>query len=258
MILFSFGCGNNRKKMTMKKSKRYIKYILNRFFPGLICKREFQTQVFRRFNERPIEYAFVFKVISDLYPQKVLDVGTGTTSLPHLIRNCGCLVTAADNIRDYWSHGMFNRHYYIINDDITETSLTDSFDLITCVSVLEHIAKPDDAVRNMFTLLKGDGYLILTFPYNESSYIKNVYDLPMASYGKNAPYITQSYSRGDLQRWLKENQAIVVSQEYWQLWTGEYWTQGELVVPPKRTTEKDNHQLTCVLLRKNSSTTGAL
>lgn len=239
----------------MRMSKRYIKHVLNRFFPGFICKREFQTQVFRRFNERPIEYAFVFKAISDFYPQRVLDVGSGTTSLPHLIRNCGCLVTATDNISDYWSYGMFNRHYHVINDDITATSLTGSFDLITCISVLEHIQKSDDAVCNMFTLLKEGGYLILTFPYNEYSYVQNVYDLPMASYGKNAPYITQSYSRGDLQRWLEENRAIIVAQEYWQFWTGKHWTEGEQVIPPKCTTEKENHQLSCILLKKLSSST---
>ncbi|NLA49806.1 MAG: hypothetical protein GX876_10140 [Bacteroidales bacterium] len=71
----------------------------------MICKFEFKRQTFILFNERPLEYAFVFKCIGLLYPKNVLDVGTGTSALPNLIRSCGPLVTAIDNIRDYWRIG---------------------------------------------------------------------------------------------------------------------------------------------------------
>ena len=180
----------------IRYAKQLARNVLN-IYPRWICKREFESQTFVRFNERPIEFSFVFKKIGELYPHTVLDVGTGTTALPHLMRNCGCLVTATDNVRDYWPSGMLNRHYHVINDDITETHISDTFDLITCVSVLEHILKPDDAIRNMFSLLKPNGHLILTFPYSENNYIRNVYELPGSSYGQGAPYITQSYSRTD-------------------------------------------------------------
>jgi 2-polyprenyl-3-methyl-5-hydroxy-6-metoxy-1,4-benzoquinol methylase len=109
----------------------------------------------------------LLKKLTEIYPHNVLDVGTGITSLPQLIRNCGYHVTAIDNIRDYWPTGMVNRHYYVINDDITNTQLVKKFDLVTCVSVLEHIDKCDDAIRNMFSLLNPEGHLILTFPYTE-------------------------------------------------------------------------------------------
>jgi len=233
----------------LRLAKRMAKNLANRY-QERICRQEYESQVFTRFNERPIEFGFLFREIAEIYPRTILDVGTGTTALPHLLRNCGFLVTATDNIHDYWPTGMRNRHYHIIDDDITETRLTGVFDFICCVSVLEHIRRSDDAVRNMFSLLKPKGHLILTFPYSETNYIKNVYDLPGASYGKGAAYIAQSYSRKELTRWLEENPGSIVDQEYWQFWDGEYWTVGQQVIPPKKVTSKDKHQLTCVLIQK--------
>jgi len=234
----------------LRNTKRIVKSLLNRY-PQWVCKREFESQAFERFNERPVEFGFVFRKLGSIYPRKILDVGTGTTALPHLMRNCGFLVTAIDNIRDYWPSGMYNRHYHIIHDDITKTQISDRFDLITCISVLEHIKKPDDAIRNMLALLKPNGYLILTFPYTEACYVRNVYELPGSSYGQGAPYITQSFSRTEMDRWVVENHSTIIDQEYWQFWNGDHWTVGEQIIPPKSVTAEDKHQLTCVLIQKN-------
>lgn len=233
----------------LKLAKHTVKILLNRY-PKRICRKEFESQTFTRFNERPIEFSFVFRKIGEIYPRTILDVGTGTTALPHLMRNCGYVVTASDNVQDYWPSGMLNRHYHIIDDDITETRLSGPFDLITCISVLEHIEKPDFAFRNMFSLLKPDGHLILTFPYKEKDYVRNVYELPGSSYGKGAPYITQSFSRSKVERWLRENRGTIIDQEYWQFWEGDYWTVGKQLIPPRRVTADDKHQLTCILIHK--------
>lgn len=233
----------------MRYARQMIKKVLNRY-PEWICRREFESQAFTRFNERPVEFAFVFRKLGEIYPRTILDVGTGTTALPHLLRNCGCLVTATDNVRDYWPSGMLNRHYYVINDDITATRLSHTFDLITCISVLEHVQKSADAMRNMFSLLKPKGHLILTFPYNEWSYVRNVYELPGSSYGKGAPYITQSYSRSELKQWIEENNATIIDQEYWQFWEGDHWTVGKQLIPPRSVTPDKKHQLTCILIQK--------
>ncbi|HEX7958137.1 MAG TPA: class I SAM-dependent methyltransferase [Pyrinomonadaceae bacterium] len=232
--------------------KSRVKTLLNRY-PAYLCRQEFGEQEFTRFNERPVEFAFVFRQIAEAYPKKILDVGTGTTALPHLMRNCGALVSASDNVRDYWDEGMLNRHYHILDDDITDTRIADRFDLITCISVLEHIEKSDAAVRNMFSLLNPGGRLVLTFPYNERSYVRNVYELPGSSYGRGAPYITQSYSRAELDRWLEENGAEVAEQEFWRYWTGEHWTVGEQVIPPQRVSAEDEHQLSCLCLRRKGA-----
>lgn len=226
-----------------------IKNLLN-WYPRRACRREFEEQKFRRYNERPIEFAFVFRHLGALAPKSVLDVGSGTTALPHMMRNCGFLVTAIDNVRDYWPAGAYNRHWHVLDDDITATRLTKKFDLITCISVLEHIVSFDRAVKNMFALLEPGGHLILTCPYSEHAYVPNVYALPGSSYGQEASYVTQSYSRKELDRWLAESDASLVEQEFWQYWQGEFWTQGQQLIPPRASSATEAHQLSCMLLRK--------
>src|SRR5215472_610341 len=155
-----------------------------------IARSEFDAQSFKRINERPIEYRFVFEAITKYGPKTVLDVGTGLSALPNLIRTCGPVVTAIDNIRDYWPEGMVNRHFHIKDEDATR-SITGSYDMVTCISVLEHIKAHDDAVRSMLKALNPGGHLVMTFPYNENRYIENVYSLPGAGYGSDLPYVAQ-------------------------------------------------------------------
>jgi SAM-dependent methyltransferase len=201
-------------------------------------------------NERPVEWRFLFDQLSKITPESVLDVGSGNTAVPHMLRNCGFVVTAADNIKDYWKEDVFNRHYYILNDDITRTKIENTFDVVCCISVLEHIAACDEAVRNMSLLLRPAGHLLLTFPYNDTIYCRNVYDLPGAGYGKGFPFICQVFSRADLDRWSAEYGLTLVCQEYWQIFTGDLWTFGTRLYPPREVTRAERHHLTCVALRK--------
>ena len=201
-------------------------------------------------NERCVEYRFVFEVISKVAPQTVLDVGTGKTALPHLMQSCGLQVTATDNIYDYWSKfGMFNRHFYIFDDDITKTKLTQSFDLITCISTLEHIVNFEAAVENMARLVKPNGYLVLTCPYNENKYVDNVYKLPSAVVNSSVTYICQSFSRENLDQWVSKYRFKIIEQEYWQCFTGDFWSQGQNMNPPRKVLKGEKHQLTCLLLQ---------
>ena len=225
------------------------KSISNRYIVN-VCKREYLNPPFSISNERPIEYAFVFENLKKYYPSNILDVGTGTTALPHLLQNCGLRVSAIDNIRDYWGKDMVNRHFHVIDDDITKSKLTGKYDFITCISVLEHIVDYDGAVANMFNLLNPDGLLLLTFPYNENKYINNVYELPESTYGKNFPFIAQAFSKEQVKKWLKINDATIMEQEYWKFWSGEYWTEGEKIIPPERTNKNELHQISCLLLKK--------
>ena len=233
----------------MQTLKTLLKTVLN-LGSLCICKWEFMRQSFTRFNERPVELAFVFTQLARIYPRRVLDIGTGMTALPHLLRNCGCLVSASDKIQGHWPKGMCNRHYYIVGDDITASRLHGEFDFITCVSVLEHIEDSDAAMKNIFRLLGPGGYLLLSFPYTEAKYVRNVYELPGSSYGQDFPFICQSYSRCDLDRWVKDNHGVIVEQEYWEFWEGAYWTDGDQIIPPRKTDMYSRHQLTCILIQK--------
>src|SRR6266571_3347595 len=194
---------------------RPVKLIINKIgmlYVSMLCRREFRAQRFYEINERPIELAFLFRQLTRIWPKTVLDVGTGVTSLPHLMRTCGFVVTAIDNIKDYWPYGMVNRHYHVINDDITSPQLRQTFDFITCISVIEHIAEHDAAVKSMFSMLNPGGHLVITFPYNEGQYVENVYKLPGAGVKAIPTFITQVYSRRELDRWLRDNDATLIEQ----------------------------------------------
>ena len=226
-------------------------HTFGRWYIRRICQSEYKSQAFRRINERPIEFRYLFDVVTRLCPQTVLDVGTGKTAVPKMLRTCGCVVTAIDNVHDYWSRGMVNRHWHVIHDDITNTKLPKQFDLVTCISVLEHIVDHHKAVRNMFGLLNEGGHLIVTCPYSEEKYIENVYLLSESNaFGKSIPFVCQSYSREELNTWLSENDGEIVDQEYWQCLTGEFWTTGDQTIPPLQVDSTGRHQLTCILIRK--------
>jgi 2-polyprenyl-3-methyl-5-hydroxy-6-metoxy-1,4-benzoquinol methylase len=248
-------------KKNFQKLARASTKIIERIRPDRILgisfikhlnKKESEQATFRGFNERPVEYRFVFEQISVHYPHTILDVGPGVTALPALMRTCGPLVSAIDNIVDYWPRGMFNRHYHILNDDIVHPTLQQEFDMVTCVSTLEHIENFNDAVTSMFNLIKHGGYLILTFPYTDDNFVDDVYALPASNaYIKRPVYKAHSYSRKELECWAKANNAEIVQQEYWQFWTGKQWTIGDRLPLPKRVTKGDLHQHSCVVFQKH-------
>lgn len=224
------------------------------FYLRPLLRHESNTQRFTRYNERPIEYRFVFQCITQLCPRSILDVGTGTVALPAMMRTCGALVTASDNVTDYWPSGMFNRHWLVIDDDVTKSRLPGNYEMITCVSVLEHIKDHRAAMREMFRLLASGGHLVLTCPYTDGEYVENVYVMPgVPERHRNKPYICRSYSREQLEQWTSDSGAAIVAQEFWRIQTGRVHRLGEWVFPPVQVARDDLHQLTCLLLRKTET-----
>lgn len=236
--------------MTFSLSPRRLIRKLGNLYIRRLCRAEFQGQQFLGINERPVEYRFVFEQLTQAFPRTVLDVGTGMTALPQLMRTCGFVVTAIDNIRDYWPDGMVNRHFHVLDEDILAPQLKGPFDFITCISTLEHIREPARAVRMMFSLLKPGGRLLLTFPYNEQQYVPNVYALPGSIGADKYSFVTQVFSRRELEDWARENQATLLAQEYWRYFDGPFWTIGQRVVPPARVQAGELHQVSCVALVK--------
>jgi SAM-dependent methyltransferase len=233
-----------------------LKLIINSIgmiYPRILCKFEYDRQKFSHLNERPIEFGFVFRQITKIWPKTVLDVGTGKTALPYMMRNCGLLVTAIDNIKDYWEFGMVNRHYHVINDDIKNSKLNKKFDLITCISVLEHIDDHRSAMKSMCKLLNPGGHLILTCPYNDNEYIPNVYDLEESNVNHKVSFVTQSFSSTERDSWTQDSEFSLVSDEYWQFFEGQFWTCGNLLSKPMLVSKNHKHQLCCMLFKKKDN-----
>ena len=225
-------------------------HMAGRAYVRAVTRSEADGQRFRKHNERPIEFGFVMAALARLRPRTVLDVGSGTTALPSIMASCGCVVTATDNIEDYWPNGMVNRHWHIRHDDILKSSITETFDLVTCVSVLEHITDARQAVSGLIERVTTGKHLVITTPYNERRGVPNVYELPDAAYGKTASFICRSHCRADLDAWLSMGLTLV-EQQHWRVFSGDVWAQGEMLPEFEQTAAEREHQLTCLLLRKD-------
>lgn len=213
--------------------------------------KEKKYSYFNRRNERPVEYAFAFKCIAEIYPENLLDVGTGTSAFTHLVDNCGIKTTSIDKISGYWNTGMSNRHVKVIHDDITNSNLKNKFDIITCISVIEHIPEYNKAVNGMVSLLKPGGHLILTFPYNEHAYHPDIYRDPRAAYGQKHKFIGQIFSRMEITKWIEQDNLEIIQEEFYCAFSGDLWATGNPVYPVKRVEKSEKHHLCCLLLKKN-------
>lgn len=230
----------------MKKLIRFFyEYISKKFL-----RREFEKQKFESINERIIEYSFLFDVLKSTInkPKKILDVGSGKSPLPAILRLCGFNVKSIDNSKDYWKRSLFNKHYHIINDDITNSKLDEKFDMIICISTLEHIKDYIKAIKNMWKLLAPRGDLILTFPYNRENYVPNVYDLEECSIHPKE-FICQLFSNKKIHEMTKQRFHIL-KEDRWKCFSGKYWRCGERYENPKHEPLFEDPDLICVWWKK--------
>jgi SAM-dependent methyltransferase len=201
-------------------------------------------------NEGAVGYQVALRALTTHTPREVLDVGTGTTAWPQLLVGCGFRVTAIDEVASYWgAAGFFNRHFYVQRADIRHSILQRRFELITCLNVLSTISDHQAAISGMFRVLRPGGHLVLSFPYNETQSVDNAYRLPDAGYGQNARYRCRIYSRTEIDTWLREHPAELVEQEYYRVFTGDYWTVGARL-SPLRVTVNDLHHFTTIVIRR--------
>jgi 2-polyprenyl-3-methyl-5-hydroxy-6-metoxy-1,4-benzoquinol methylase len=221
-----------------------------RWYIRRVCAVESATQVFRLHNERSIEYRFALEALATHRPQTVLDVGTGNTAWPHLLRTCGYVVTAIDNVRDYWPDGMVNRHWTVLDRNILAPTDLPTVDAITCISTLEHISEHARAMAQMATLLKPRGILIMTTPFAVASPHPNVYTHPDALYGQDLPYICRSSSAAELATWLADGRLVEERREFWRLCTGPVWATGTRCPWVRVADPGEPHQLGCFVFRR--------
>jgi ubiquinone/menaquinone biosynthesis C-methylase UbiE len=131
-----------------------------------------------RWPFRRLEYSFALDVLLDhLQPgQRYLDAGCGVTPLVHAlsrrgVRAYGCdgNERLIDELRRFAPQHIYGSEVEYSAQDLTHLSFDDeTFDAISCISVLEHIPAPADqqALRELLRVLKPGGLLVLTVDFS--------------------------------------------------------------------------------------------
>lgn len=225
-----------------------VAHRLGRAYVARLVQNDADDQRPRGDNERAAEYSFALRHLAAHRQHRqirVLDVGTGQTSWPHLLYVSGFHVTAIDNVTDYWPKGMHNRHWPVLDVDITHPNgFGQMFDAITCISVLEHIHDADEAMRHMAGHLVPQGLLVLTAPYNGlHPHDPDVCRRPDAYRPATHDYVCQSFTHKDVQRWLGLGLTLAASEQ-WAMWTGPVFATGK-PAPWRLVSATEPHHLGC-------------
>src|SRR3712207_203620 len=142
-----------RVRIGLSRATRLTRRAVARAALEPVLKREWEEGT-AYVTERLIWYAFALRYITERSPQTLLDVGPGPSAWPHVVAMGGVRVTAVDDYSMYgrgpqwWRRTRyFNRHYYVLGDDISRSRLTELFDFVTCLSVLELVDDHRAVVR---------------------------------------------------------------------------------------------------------------
>ncbi len=126
--------------------------------------------------ERATEYGFALRHIAPP-GANVLDIGSSDSPFPRALADRGFRVTCLEPL----PRASADPRIRVLRGDVRRTDLPEGqFDVITCISTLEHIGLPGrygiteedpageiNAMREMHRLLKPGGRLILTVPFGQ-------------------------------------------------------------------------------------------
>lgn len=144
---------------------------------------------------RILEYPFVFENITEHYQKnekpdfKILDAGSGFTFFPFYIKEKiqSVAMQCCDydaKLADFFESSNSNQHNLIdfSFQDISKLSFdSDSFDVIYCISVLEHTANYEAIIKEFKRVLRLGGILIVSYDISLDNYrdisIEGAFDL---------------------------------------------------------------------------------
>jgi len=110
---------------------------------------------------RQWEYPWILKNVPFKKKNIVLDVGGGTCHFPALVAKRVKKVIVGEIYRErVWNDNIKNIEYS--NIDISSYKSNEKYDIVMCISVLEHIEKRFTAIKNLMNLVKDGGFLVLT------------------------------------------------------------------------------------------------
>jgi 2-polyprenyl-3-methyl-5-hydroxy-6-metoxy-1,4-benzoquinol methylase len=143
-----------------------LKHINNKKFKKLHQEvEEYHKKVGYFFDwSRQWEYPWVLRNTPYKKKSIVLDVGGGTSHFPAIVSKRVKKVVVGELYSErVWKDNIPNIEY--LNVDITKFKTEEKYDIVSCISVLEHIEKDEDriiAISNLAEAVKKGGYLVMT------------------------------------------------------------------------------------------------
>lgn len=166
-------------------------------------------------------YKTLFRLIEDLEVSSVLDVGCGEGfTLDKLQKkHIGKRLEGIDNTDDAIEIGKkLHPDFVLKKGDVYELSYkTDSFDLVICTEVLEHLEEPQKALSELIRVSKK--YILLSVP-NEP-----LFTMQRFLRGKNVlklgdhPEHIQKWSSGEFEDFVKREKVQILSRKTPFPWT---------------------------------------
>lgn len=125
---------------------------------------------------RYVEYPYFWRAlneIEDLSNKTVLDIGPGVTFFTEMIASKCAKLTSVDIDpmiveelnKMTESLGIGNAECVLTTDKLHKTL---SYDVVTCLSVLEHTENPVNEFENMSNMVRSGGTILISFDINES------------------------------------------------------------------------------------------
>lgn len=93
---------------------------------------------------------------------KILDIGSGAAHLPHSLKDAGFNDVQLVDIDDY-----ANGDFFVHKADVSVDKLPladESVDVVTAVTIFEHLENPLHCLREIHRVLKSGGYLYVALP----------------------------------------------------------------------------------------------
>jgi len=95
--------------------------------------------------------------------QRVLDVGAGAGAFSQRLADLGYRVTALDVDPEKWIPADIPFMQLEIDAGIA-ASVQDTFDAVCCLEVIEHVENPWNLLREIYSVVRPGGYLLLSTP----------------------------------------------------------------------------------------------